>query len=49
MLYYDRINLSDGTNVAKSNDSKGCIIIVTIGFLIMGSNFKILYVMGAII
>ena len=26
MLYYDRIDLSEGIDVAKSNNSKECII-----------------------
>ena len=26
MLYYDRIDISEGTDLAKSNNSKGCMI-----------------------
>ena len=26
MLYYDRIHISEGTNVAKSNSSKECMV-----------------------
>ena len=42
MLYYDRIDISEGIDPTKSNN-------VTIGFLIMDSNFKILYAMVAMI
>ena len=45
MLHYDTIDLSEGTDVAKSNNS--IIWLLKHGFLIMGSNFKILYVMVA--
>ena len=44
MLYYDRIDISKRFCPTKSNESKECII-VTIGFLIIDSNFKIMYVM----
>ena len=44
MLYYDRIDISEGINFTKRN-----AWFVTIAFLIMGSNFKILYVMVATI
>ena len=47
MLHYDRIDLSEGADVAKSNNSIICLF--KHGFLIMGSNFKILYVMVAMI
>ena len=43
MLYYDRIDISEGINPTKSNESKESF--VAIGFLIMDSNFKIMYVM----
>ena len=42
MIYYDRIDISKGIDLAKSNSCKECMI-CTIGFLIMDSNFKILY------
>ena len=41
MLHYNRIELSEIIDVAKSN----VILFVTIGFLIRGLNFKILAVM----
>ena len=51
MLYYERIDISQGIDLAKSNNSKECMICYywIIGFLIMGSNFKIMYVMVVII
>ena len=42
MLYYNRIDLSEETGIAKSNSRRKNICFVTIGFLIMGLNFKIL-------
>ena len=39
MVYYNRIDISEGIDLAKSNNSKECMI----WFLIMDSNFKILY------
>ena len=45
MLCYDRIDITKGIDLAKSNNSKECMIVVTIGFLIMDSNFQIMYVM----
>ena len=42
MLYYDRIDLSERIDPAKTNISKEC---ATIGFSIMYSNFKILFLM----
>ena len=44
MLYYDRINLSEGTYVAKSNNSKKCLV-CHYWFLIMCLNLKIMSVM----
>ena len=41
MLHYNRIELSEIIDVAKSN----VVLFVTIGFLIRGLNFKILAVM----
>ena len=43
MLYYDKIDISEGIHPTKSNESKESF--VTIGFLTMDSNFKIMYVM----
>ena len=40
MLHYDRIDLQEGIDHTKSKNSKECI-------LIMGSNFKIMFVMVA--
>ena len=48
MLYYDRIDISEGTDLAKSNRSKE-FMICHYWFLIMDSNFKILYAMVVII
>ena len=48
MLYYDRIDLSEGIDLAKSNSSKN-LIFITIGFLIMGPNFRILSVTVVVI
>ena len=47
MLYCDIIDISEGINVAKSNNSKESMIF-TIGLLIMESNFKIMYAMFVI-
>ena len=44
MLYYDSIDLSQGFDVAKSNKKKNAQF-VTIVFLIMDLNFKILFAM----
>ena len=38
MLYYDRIDLSEGTDLTKSNNSKKCII-CHYCFLIHGFEF----------
>ena len=40
-MYYDRIDISEGLDLTKSNKSRECMIC----FLIIGSNFKIMYVM----
>ena len=45
MLYYDRTNISEGTDLAKSNSSQEFMICHYL-FFIMGSTFKILYAMG---
>ena len=42
MLYYNRIDITEKIDPTKSNKSK-----VTTVFLIMGSNFKLLYAMVA--
>ena len=39
MLHYDRVDISKGTDLTKSTDSKEC----------MDSNFKILYAMVVMI
>ena len=49
MLYYNRIDLSEETGIAKSNNRRKNVCFVTIGFLIMGLNFKILSVKVAMI
>ena len=43
MEYYDRIDISEAIDLAKSNNSKECMICHYCFFLIMDSNFKILY------
>ena len=48
MLYYDRIDISKGTDPTKSNRSKECETSI-IGFSIMDSHFKILYAMVVMI
>ena len=45
MFYYDRTDLSKGTDLAKSNNSRKECIIFNYWFLITDSNFKILYAM----
>ena len=47
-MYYNRIDLSEEIDVVKSNSSKEYII-CRYWFLIMGSSFKILYVMVSMI
>ena len=49
MLYYNRIDLSEETGIAKSNNRRKNVCFVTTGFLIMGLNFKILSVKVAMI
>ena len=49
MLYYNRIDLSEETGITKSNNKRKNVCFVTIGFLIMGLNFKILSVKVAMI
>ena len=41
MLYYNRINLSEGIGDAKSSSNKECLVCHDF-FLIMGSKFNIL-------
>ena len=48
MLYFDRINISKVTDPTKTNNSKKCMF-ATIDFLIIDSNFKILYAMVTMI
>ena len=48
MLYYDRIDISEGIYIAKINNSKKCTISI-IDFLSMDSSFKILYAMVVMI
>ena len=42
MLYYNRIDISEGIDPTKSNKSRENAWFVAIGFWIMVSNFKIL-------
>ena len=48
MLYYDRIDKSEGIDPTKSNRSKECMICHW-DFLISNSNFNILYTMVVVI
>ena len=48
MLYYDRLDLREESNVAESNRTKN-IWFVAISFSIMGLNLKIVSVMVVII
>ena len=48
MLYYDSVHISEGIDPTKSNKSRERMF-VTIGFLIMDSNFKIMYVIIVVI
>ena len=41
MLYFDRIDKNEGTDLAKSKNSKECMI-ATIVFLIMDLNFNMI-------
>ena len=45
MLYFDRIDKNEVTDLGKSNNSKECMISEYWFFLIMDSNFKIMYAM----
>ena len=42
-MYYDRIDVSEGTDPTKSNKSRECMICQS--WLFNHSNFKIMYVM----
>ena len=48
MLHYNIINISEEIDPAKSNDSKECMICHYF-FLIIGLNFKIMFVMVVMI
>ena len=48
MLHYDRIDLSEGNDLTKSNSSKESLF-VTIGVLIMGLNYKVLLIIVVMI
>ena len=48
MLYYDRIDISEGIDLTKSNRSKKCMI-CHYWFFNMDSNFKIMYTMVVMI
>ena len=48
MLYYDRTDLSEEIDLANVTAAKNLLFAI-IGFLIMDSNFKILYAVVAII
>ena len=48
MLHYDRIDISKRVDLAKSNKSKECMI-CRYCFLVMDSNFKIMYAMVVMI
>ena len=48
MLYYDSVDISKGIDPTKSNKSRERMF-VTIGFLIMDSNFKIMYIIIVVI
>ena len=48
MLYYDRVDLSKGIDVVKVITVK-IVSSATIGFLIMGLNFQVLFVMVVMI
>ena len=48
MLYYDRIDISKRTDIAKSKNSKKCMI-WHYWFLTMGSNFKIKFIIMSMI
>ena len=48
MLYYDSVDISKRIDPTKSNKSRERMF-VTIGFLIMDSNFKIMYIIIVVI
>ena len=48
MLHCDRIDLSEGNDLTKSSSSKESLL-VTIGILIMGLNYKVLLIMVVMI
>ena len=48
MFYYNRIDISEGSDFAKSNNSKECMI-YDYWFSVMDSNFKIMYAMVVMI
>ena len=48
IIYDDRINFNEGTDVAKSNSSKECIL-CHYCYLIMGLNFENLFVIVVMI
>ena len=48
MLYYNRTDVSEGTDPAKSNNSKNALF-TTIDFLIIGLNIKVLFLMVVMI
>ena len=48
MLYYDSVDISKGIDPTKTNKSRERMF-VTIGFLIMDSNFKIMYIIIVVI
>ena len=49
MLYYEVIDMSEGIDLTKSNKSKRMQDFATTGFFVMDSNFKILYVIFAMV
>lgn len=48
MLYYDKIDLSEGIGDDKSNSSRECMVCHNC-FLVMGLNLKSLFAMGVMI
>ena len=48
MLYYHRLDISEGIDPTKSNKSRKCMTCHNC-FLIMGSDFKIMYVIVVMI
>ena len=49
MLYYNIIDINKGIDLATSNNNKKKVGFFTIGFLIIDSDFKIIYVMVVMI